>query len=179
MRVSTEEWKFVPGTDECYAISDQGRLMSYNLRGSKIGTRVAEGRILNPRPNQGGYPIAAVRFGGAVKRSSIHSLVMLAFVGPRPQGMQVCHNDGNPANPRLSNLRYDTPTANSLDRRQHGTDNRGVKHGKAKLTEAMVREIRELCAAPDANFDAISRQFNITRCYARQIHIRKTWGWLV
>lgn len=46
---------------------------------------------------------------------------MLAFVGPCPDGMEVCHNDGNPENNRVENLRYGTRSDNMRDKRKHGT----------------------------------------------------------
>lgn len=46
----------------------------------------------------------------------IHLLVLETFVGLRPKGMQGCHNDGNPLNNNLDNLRWDTPLNNILDR---------------------------------------------------------------
>lgn len=45
---------------------------------------------------------------------------MLAFVGAEPDGMEVCHNDGDPMNNVLSNLRYDTHSSNMLDCVSHG-----------------------------------------------------------
>lgn len=52
----------------------------------------------------------------------IHHLVLEAFVGPRPDGLETCHNDGVPANNWLTNLRWDTKPNNAKDRRVHGTD---------------------------------------------------------
>jgi hypothetical protein len=52
----------------------------------------------------------------------VHHLVLIAFVGPRPEGFDGCHNDGNPANNCLDNLRWDTPSGNMRDKRKHGTD---------------------------------------------------------
>ena len=42
------------------------------------------------------------------------------FVGPAPEGLIACHNDGNPAHNMLDNLRWDTPSANQLDSTKHG-----------------------------------------------------------
>lgn len=48
---------------------------------------------------------------------AVHLYVLETFVGPRPEGMQACHGDGDPANNRLSNLRWDTCSNNNLDKR--------------------------------------------------------------
>jgi hypothetical protein len=68
---------------------------------------------------------------------------MEAFVGIRPQGMECCHNDGNPQNNHWSNLRWDTPKNNHADKVKHGTTNRGEQCGTAKLTLEQVRAIRQ------------------------------------
>ena len=70
----------------------------------------------------------------------MHRLVMLAFVGPCPDGMEVCHKDGVSTNSLLSNLRYDTHVGNYVDAIRHGTMGRGVG---VKLTREQVEKIRE------------------------------------
>jgi hypothetical protein len=40
---------------------------------------------------------------------------MLTFVGAPPDGMEVLHNNGDPTDNRLENLRYGTRTENILD----------------------------------------------------------------
>lgn len=64
-------------------------------------------------------------FGGRRPRRrdrAMHTMVLEAFVGPRPVGLYGCHNDGDPANNRLTNLRWDTPASNTADKVMHGRD---------------------------------------------------------
>ena len=42
-------------------------------------------------------------------------MVIHAFVGPTPPGMEICHNNGIHADNRLKNLRFDTHAANMED----------------------------------------------------------------
>ena len=49
--------------------------------------------------------------------------------------MQCCHNDGNKHNNKLSNLRWDTATANQLDKNKHGTSNKGTKHTQTTINK--------------------------------------------
>ncbi len=79
----------------------------------------------------------------------VHQVVALAFLGPVPEGMEVAHNDGNPANPLPGNLRYDTPQGNTDDKRRHGTWQFGETHPMSRLTEAKVRAIRRMRALGD------------------------------
>ncbi len=59
--------------------------------------------------------------------------VLETYVGPRPEGMWACHNDGDKNNNSLSNLRWDTRSNNERDK---------LKHGKLQLTAEQVREVR-------------------------------------
>ena len=72
----------------------------------------------------------------------VHKLVLEAFVGPCPDGLECCHNDGNSFNNHIDNLRWDTHKSNIHDRIKHGTSNRGELCGTAKLTLDQVRAIR-------------------------------------
>jgi molybdenum cofactor biosynthesis enzyme MoaA len=51
----------------------------------------------------------------------VHHLVAELFIGPRPEGHQVRHFDGNSANNAATNLRYGTQSENELDKVRHGT----------------------------------------------------------
>jgi hypothetical protein len=42
--------------------------------------------------------------------------------------MQACHNNGQPGDPALSNLRWDTPEGNMRDQYLHGTRMRAIRH---------------------------------------------------
>lgn len=46
----------------------------------------------------------------------VHHLVLEAFVGPRPEGKEACHLDGDPTNNAAENLHWDTHFNNMLDR---------------------------------------------------------------
>jgi hypothetical protein len=52
---------------------------------------------------------------------NVHALVAAAFLGPRPEGMQVRHGDGSKDNNHLSNLCYGTASDNVRDSIAHGT----------------------------------------------------------
>ncbi len=81
---------------------------------------------------------------------SVHRLVLEAFVGPCPEGMQCCHfPDRNPANNRLSNLRWDTAKANAADKVIHGTDVRSKPTPRAELDAATVLETHRRLAATE------------------------------
>ncbi|WP_082971209.1 HNH endonuclease signature motif containing protein [Mycobacterium sp. 852002-51971_SCH5477799-a] len=57
---------------------------------------------------------------GRKETRRVHRLVLEAFVGPAPSGTFGCHLDGDPANNRLNNLRWDTQANNLRDVVSHG-----------------------------------------------------------
>lgn len=81
----------------------------------------------------------------------VHHLVLRAFVGERPPGLECRHLDGNPQNNQVSNLCWGTRKENIHDQIRHGTHScgpkhavktRGSRHGCAKLTEEDITAIR-------------------------------------
>jgi hypothetical protein len=68
-----------------------------------------------------GYLYVNLKRVGSQSQRAVHRLVLEAFVGPCPPGMEGCHNDGDQLNNRLDNLRWDTPSNNKLDSVRHGT----------------------------------------------------------
>ena len=85
---------------------------------------------------------------GKNKIRYVHSLVAESFIGPRPEGMEVCHNDGDPTNNHLDNLRYGTSSGNELDKVRHGTHYNAAKThcplGHELFTENIPTSIAKL-----------------------------------
>jgi hypothetical protein len=106
----TERWLTIPGFPD-YEVSDLG-----NIRSWKWGRPKA----IKASPMGIGYMHFAPFEGGARHLRLVHLVVLLAFVGPRPQGMHGCHWDGDLTNNALRNLRYGTPTENEADKRRQG-----------------------------------------------------------
>lgn len=132
---------------------------------------------LKPSPKRHGYLAVSPVLNGKVKTIYVHQLVMLAFVGGCPAGMEVCHEDGNKSNNALYNLRYDTPTGNRRDGKRTNTGNTGVRNNTTKLTENQVREIRRRIATGERDA-LIAPDFNVSRSLIYCIRTNKTWEWL-
>lgn len=110
-----EIWRPIPG-HKGYEASSHGRIRSVDrLVTSYTPPRRLKGKVLKQFILWNGYK--TTHLGKAHANKYVHRLVALAFFGPPPQGMEVCHGDDNKQNPRLDNLRYDTRKGNMADRR--------------------------------------------------------------
>src|SRR5262249_22941752 len=144
-----------------YRVGDDGTVWScrpINGKGAKFG----EWRQKIPsRVNRLGHLRVDLYCGKDERHLRyVHRLVLEAFVGPCPNGMEACHNDGNPSNNVLSNLRWDTRKANQEDTFKHGTANIGERNHQAKLSIDAVREIR---AAPCTAKEMPAVKYGVSR----------------
>jgi DNA invertase Pin-like site-specific DNA recombinase len=90
----------------------------------------------------------------------------------------VAHNDGNPRNNHISNLRWATAKENLADRHIHGTAPIGEKNYKAKLsgmTDEKIRNIRQMLSN-NVRQAEIARRFGIAQCTVSEIKHRRIWA---
>jgi hypothetical protein len=118
-----ETWRPVVGFEGHYEASDQGRVRGVDrILTTKAGqVRRQRGTVLRPALSVKGRLAVHLRLNPLHVTRPVHLLVLEAFVDPRPDGLVACHNDGDCLNNVLSNLRWDTPSANVLDAVRHGT----------------------------------------------------------
>lgn len=107
-----------------------------------------------------------------------HRIVAEAYLGPpaidEPQirhlcGVRAC------CNPR--HLAWGDQTANEADKRVHGTDNRGERHGMARLTHEQVHEVRAALTR-GASFRQAASQYGVSWQTVQDIAHGRTWAWL-
>jgi len=120
----TERWKAIPDFP-AYEVSSHGRVRSFHkrIRGKGYTWEAVDTpqRLLKGGTKPSGYRFVLLCKDGTQRNVMIHQLVAEAFLGPCPEGLEICHNDGNPANNDLGNLRYDTHQANMQDAIEQGT----------------------------------------------------------
>lgn len=99
---------------------------------------------------------------GKVSRPKVHRLVLEAFVGPKPAGLQACHANGIRTDNRPCNLRWDTYAGNLADRDRHGSV-KGERNGRAKLTAKDVADIRAayVYGSSTHGTTALARQYGL------------------
>lgn len=143
----SEEWRPIPGIKN-YEASSLGRIKRIPkvLVWKTGGVPKKLGRCLKPWTNKKGYLLVDLGQQGRRKKRrtcTVHSLVALAFHGPRPKGYEIDHKDHNKANNRPDNLEYVTPEENMrravaaglMDARRVAL---GTQTGNAKLTDEDV-----------------------------------------
>ena len=116
-------WKDIPGYEGIYKASNLGQIMTVKtVRIRKL--------IVTPR----GYKQVGLSRDGVSKTFRVHTLVALSFYGPRPDGLEVRHLNGDKLDNRLVNLKYGTRSENRLDIRQTGGDKnyRAVRRSDGK-----------------------------------------------
>lgn len=175
-RNRSERWASTPV--EGYEVSSMGRVRSLDRVVHDIGkggtprARNMTGRVLAPQVDGNGYFRLSL---GRKNRWLLHRLVWVSFVGDIPKGMQVCHNDGDPSNNGLENLRIDTPKGNASDRPSHGTSCRGSRSPHSILTAEQVLEIRGLEHLPRKE---VAQRYGVHPNTITNIIKRRGWTWL-
>jgi hypothetical protein len=145
MSATTELWRPIAGLEGFYSVSSLGRIRSEaRVTAGPAGKRyTVRERIMSPARKERGHLSVMVYAPGAARRLHVHRAVAFAFIGQAPTNLhEVAHNDGDPSNNAVENLRWSTRAENHADKVSHGTHNRGERHTLSKVSNAQVIEIR-------------------------------------
>lgn len=183
-----EIWSAVVGMDATHEVSNMGRVRtiarSYaggrkRLCGDRSVMKIRQ-RILDPYMGPRGYLLVSMCANRRSNVRVLHRVVAETFIGPAPSPRhQVNHVDGNKLNNRVDNLEWCTPQENS----QHAYDmglkqpSQGMAHGRAKLTDENVREIRKLLRE-GLSQRKIAKRFGVASPQINRISLRKAWSHL-
>lgn len=97
-----ERWKTFP-RDKRYQVSNFGRVRFKPTM-----------KVRNPTVKQNGYPgIVITAKGKKTIGFDLHTMVAITWMGKRPEGYDVSHQDGNKLNNRLDNLKYESRKENA------------------------------------------------------------------
>lgn len=128
-----EEWKDIAGepgyqvsslgrvrTIDRIVVSSDGRLMRFKGCTRRLSYHRVKGKV--------------TRVSVTIRHRArlVHHLVLVAFVRPRPSGLEGCHNDGNGRNNCVTNLRWDTRESNVDDVYRHGVRKRDWSGGNIR-----------------------------------------------
>lgn len=140
------------------------------------------GRLHPLKPADNGRGYLRVRCGG--RSVCVHTLVAAAFLGPKPEAMEVNHKDGVKANNCADNLEYVTRSENMKHCHRLGMANNpcGAEHHMVKLTAERVAELRQEYAAlrlsgrlPDGAMKRLMAKYGMSDSAITNIARRRTW----
>ena len=147
--------------------------------GNIYSDRIGYLRKLPKRMHRGYYRVN-VRDGSCPAKvfvMNVHTLVLNAFVGERPEGMVCRHLNGNALDNRLSNLCWGTPKENTQDAIRHGTAP-FLRHGEnalaAKLKLSDVKAIKKMYSQGMTQQE-IAKLYSISQHHVSDIVNGKTW----
>ncbi len=177
--VTKETWKEALYWEGLYEVSNMGRVRNIQrwVKSKSTGRKFLPVVIRKPQLNRYGYPVVCLRGKPKAVLKSIHRMVVEAFVGTIPDGMQINHIDGNKQNNHLDNLEICTGSQNQLHRHRVLRQHIGEKHPRAKLKEVDIHCIRGM-AADGMSQQCIADRYSVDRTAISLILRGKNWGWL-
>ncbi|WP_180965600.1 NUMOD4 motif-containing HNH endonuclease [Corynebacterium xerosis] len=128
----TEAWRPIPGWEGRYEASTCGRIRNVPRRIIMRNgiPKTIRPRILTPqrKDKYGHLTLNLSRGDGRSNNRMVHTLVAATFIGPRPDGMQIRHLNGDPTDNRPENLAYGTHAENMRDMVHHRRNNVSKTH---------------------------------------------------
>ena len=114
----TEVWRPIPEYEGIYEASSLGRIRSVDRQvpyGGNGHTRSLRGRIKEPYVLDGYLRVGLWKLGKN-RQVFVHRLVLFAFVGPPPAGMEAAHfPDSDRQNNHVDNLQWRTRDENQAE----------------------------------------------------------------
>jgi hypothetical protein len=112
---------------------------------------------------------------GKATRQYVGHLVLLAFVGPRPAGYQMCHGPNGSLDDSIENVSWGTTKKNSCDDKlRDGTLLTGEYGTNAKLKQSQIEEIYQLKGKRSQR--SIADDYGVHQCEISRILSGKRWA---
>jgi len=172
-----EKWLPVVGFEAFYEVSDLGQVR--RIYQTKAGRDLHKPLpfLLTPTKNKWGY-LFVYLFDG--KSRTVHSLVCAAFLGPRPPGADVSHENGDKTCNRLENLKYRSRSDHLKYSHQLGErvspQKPGENNSNARLTQKQVDKIIDLLHAGELTQYQIAREFGVSQATIWRISAGHCWN---
>ena len=128
------------------------------------------------RGERGSSPYGSFR-GDQGKMMRAHRVVYELCIGPIPRGLVIRHRCDVPlcCNPHHLQLGTHADNVADRDRRGRGRFLRGEQHGVSRLTESLVRTIRQNLRFGRGQRE-LAREYGVAQCTIYNIAHGKTWG---
>lgn len=109
------------------------------------------------------------------KQCTVHRLSYELFVNKIPLDKQILHSCDNPICCNPDHLRVGTNYDNVQDRQNRNRQAKGITHGRHKLTDNDIQEIRRLHSTGKYTHGNIAEVFDISRSHICNILNNKFW----
>ena len=164
--------KTLPGYSS-YAVDENGNIWRTVWPANQAGRSPL--MMKSHRSGRYGYrTVKLVDDDGQQRHVTVHRMVAIAHLGPRPEGLQVRHLDGDNQNNHPSNLAYGTPQQNIDDRGRHRGHASGERNASARITTMDVASIRTQRSL-GRSYYAIAADLGLTRSHGRRICLGLSW----
>lgn len=144
----------------------------------KMGTFLKKGEISKSTDDGCGRTVVNVYYNGKNQVKNIAHLVLETFVGPRPDGFECCHWNGDSSNNHILNLRWDTHSNNEKDKFRVDTSHfTGERHYGAKSTKELVKEIRTKYMTGNWSYGKLVKEYKVALGTIAPLILGKTWNY--
>jgi hypothetical protein len=164
---SRVEYRDIPGFPE-YRVGSDGSVWSHwtgRWKRLKI--------LVNTKRNN--YRHVHLYRGGRCTTRCVHTLVLLAFHGPRPDGCEALHTPNpDPGDNRAVNLRWGTHAENQREAAVTGRMACGERNHFAKLRCHQLPEVQALRAA-GLTLEEIGGRYGVSKATVSRLLNGRTW----
>lgn len=171
----SEIWKPIIGLDGHYEISSIGRIRKLYFRNGTACFKLKSPIILKTRKTKAGYITWGHKKNKKGSYIFVHSMMLIAFVGPRPKNMVAAHLNGNKTDNRIENLKWVTQKENQSHRKIHGTFYFGQQMSHSKLKNSDIKKIFKDYNVNGFTQKQIGQKYGISRSAISLILLKKTW----
>lgn len=167
--ISAQDWRPVMGFEQTHEASQEGKIRSFGrvLADSAGRKRTIPGKLIKPTKKSNGYMHVTLNADGRQKTLYVHRIVLEAFAGPCPEGMEALHKNGLKSDNRFENLRWGTHLENCADRSKHGGTGTVLNFELAQQIRAMEGKATQV---------EIARQFGVSQFMVGQILMGRYWN---
>lgn len=169
-----ETWLDIKGYEGFYQVSNLGRIRSID----RISCgRNLKGRIIKQTKNKMDYMLCILSKEGKTSTKKVHRLVAEAFLVNTDNKPQVNHINGIKYQNNVENLEWATFSENQTHAYKNGLSisSKGESHGRSKITEDIVLEIRNFYKEKNIGYKKLGDLFGLSKSNIRSIVKRETW----
>lgn len=127
-----EEWKDIQGFEECYQVSNKGKVRSKDrwVKNGNKSNRFVKGQEIVGCSDKDGYKIVLLSKNNKKTHWRVHKLVATTFELPNPNGyVEINHKDDNKENNHLDNLEWCSRSYNNT------YNGKAIRTGKTQMVK--------------------------------------------